>query len=455
MSWTDLSDVTQALITLLTQNIAIALGQPVNVVATPPDRVDDGAANTLSLYMYHLRETAATQNLPGPGSDRPDIATTSLGMDLFYVITAHQKRDVIFDALMEQRLLGFALKTLHDYPVVTDATVIAGMQIMPLRQRGRANRLNVEFRKLDSEQAFSIWTTGERQFTRLAAYFQVGLVMLFPQAVQQMPGIVLSVGTVVTPIGAPTLTSSSSLLPFTLPPSLGGSPNTITAQPARPFLTAAPGPLASCTLQGQDLTLGVSRRLLLRTPRWQRLAPPVDRVPLDLALNAANGWVANFATDHIDLQVGPQLSFTPGGGPVRTIPLFPGSYGVALEVTVANQVVAGQLRARTRSTNEVTFGLSPRVTGHVVNAGPQTITINLDPAFPANVAAPDPLEIELAIDGEVYERNDPGPLLAGQFQVLANSIVVAATFNVAVAGEHPLRLLIEGVDAQPYWITTP
>jgi hypothetical protein len=148
------------------------------------------------------------------------------------------------------------------------------------------------------------------------------------------------------------------------------------------------------------------------------------------------------------------VSFTPPGGPVRTIPLFPGSYGVVLEVTVANQVVAGQLRPQTRNSNELAFGLSPRITGHV-NTPPQTITINLDPAFTANVPAPNALDIQVAIDGDAYERNDLGPLAAGEFQVLANSIVVAATFNVAVAGEHPLRLLIEGVDAQPYWITTP
>src|SRR5579864_7782565 len=176
MPWSDLSDVTTALTQLLTLNIHDVLGQNVTVVATPPDRLGVNALNTLSLYLYHVRETAATQNIPGPGSDVPNIPTAPLGMDLFYILTAHQHTNETFDALMEQRLMGLALKTLHDFPVITDETTVANNIIMPAPERGRGNRLNIELRKLESEQAFAIWTTGERQFTRLAAYYQVGLV---------------------------------------------------------------------------------------------------------------------------------------------------------------------------------------------------------------------------------------------------------------------------------------
>jgi hypothetical protein len=456
MPWSDLSDVTNTLTQLLTLNIGTVIGHTVNVVATPPDRVGTSVTNTLSLYLYHVRETAATQNLPGPGSDLPNIATAPLGMDLFYVLTAHQHTDETFDALMEQRLMGYALKTFHDYPVVTDNTTVANTFLINGAERGRGNRLDIELRKIDSEHAFAIWTTGERQFTRLAAYYQVGLVMLDPEPPRRMPGIVVSLGASVTPFGSTVLTGSRSSLSFDLPLSVGGGTQTIDAQPARPFLVAAPGPLSQLSLVGQNLTLGLGRRLVLRNARWQQLAPPADMVPLDLALNTANGWTATFPPDRIDLQIGTQITFSPpDGSPNRTIPLFPGSYAARLEITVDQQVAAGRLRRSVSTSNEVTFGVAPRITGHTVNGPAQTISIAIDPAFAVDVTAPQPLDLKVAIDGETYQRDDVGPPSAGHFQPLVNSILIAASFDVTVPGLHSLRLLVDGVDAQPYWIATP
>jgi hypothetical protein len=456
MPWSDLSDVTSTLTQLLTVNIGTVMGHPVNVVATPPDRVGTSVTNTLSLYLYHVRETAATQNLPGPGSDLPNIATAPLGMDLFYVLTAHQHTNETFDALMEQRLMGLALKTLHDFPVITDNTTVHNIHLINGAERGRGNRLNIELRKIESEQAFSIWTTGERQFTRLAAYYQVGLVMLDPEPSRRMPGIVLNLGAFVTAIGSAVLTGSCSSLPFDLPADMGGGTQTIEAQPARPFLITAPGPLSRFSLLGQNLTLGLSRRLLLRNPRWQQLTPPADPVPLDLALNTGNGWTAAFLPDRIDVQMGAQLTFAPpDGSPNRTIPLFPGSYAARLEVTVDQQVVGGRLRSMVTTSNEVTFGVAPRITSHTVNGAAQTISIAIDPAFPVDVAAPQPLDLQVVVDGATYQRHDAGPPAAGQFQPIANSILIAASFDVTQAGLHPVRLLIDGVDAQPHWIATP
>jgi hypothetical protein len=47
------------------------------------------------------------------------------------------------------------------------------------------------------------------------------------------------------------------------------------------------------------------------------------------------------------------------------------------------------------------------------------------------------------------------PPAVGQFAVLPNAVVIGARFNVTTAGLHALRLSIEGVDAQPYWIEIP
>ena len=126
MPWGDLSEVTGALTRLLETNIEQVLnpGLNVTVVGTPPDQLGSSVTNTISLYLYHVRETAYTQNRPGPGSDIPNIATAPMGLDLFYVLTAHQRRvlvalavngvpiDVLAERLHTTR--GALYKTLHD-----------------------------------------------------------------------------------------------------------------------------------------------------------------------------------------------------------------------------------------------------------------------------------------------------------------------------------------------------
>src|ERR1700687_1430876 len=105
MPWSDLSEVTAALTRLIERNIDFVLspGLNVNVVATPPDQLGNTVLNTISLYLYHVRETAEAQNRPGPGSDVPNVATAPMGLDLFYVLTAHHRTNVTFHAIDEER----------------------------------------------------------------------------------------------------------------------------------------------------------------------------------------------------------------------------------------------------------------------------------------------------------------------------------------------------------------
>jgi hypothetical protein len=457
MPWSDLSEVTAALTRLIERNIDLVLspGLGVSVVATPPDQLGATVLNTISLYLHHVRETAEAQNRPGPGRDVPNIATAPMGLDLFYLLTAHQRTNITFDAIVEQRLMGYALKTLHDYPVVTDNTMILGQQIITGTQRGRDNRLNIELRKLEPDQSFAIWTTGERQFSRLAAYYQVGLVLLEPEPARRIPGIVLSVGAFVTPMGTVTLTGSRSDMSFALPAVGGGGTQTLRAEPARPAVMVAPDANAQFSILGDNVSTGIRHQLVLRSPRWAQLAPPLDRLALDPALNAPNGWSVTFRPDRIDITVGAQLTFAPpGGGPNQTITMFPGTYAARLDTVRADQIVAGQLRSQSSTSNEIAFAITPRIVTHTLNIPANTIQIDLDPAFPADIVPPlgPELEIQVVIDGEVYARVSPAPPAAGQFFVQPNAVLIAATFNLGTPGLHSVRLSIEGADAQPYWI---
>ena len=458
MPWGDLSEVTGALTRLLETNIEQVLnpGLNVTVVGTPPDQLGSSVTNTISLYLYHVRETAYTQNRPGPGSDIPNIATAPMGLDLFYVLTAHQRTNTGFDAAIEQRLMGYAVKTLHDYPVITDATSIANLPIFTGAQLGRSNRLNVELRKMEPEQSFAIWTTGERQFARLAAYYQVGLVLLEPEPPRRLPGIVLSVGALATPKGGVSLTSSHSDLVFDLPALAGGGQQTLRADPARPSLVAPPTTPSTFTLRGEGLGTGIRQRLILRNTRWAQLSPPADRVPLDPALNAANGWAVDLRPDRIEVQLGTSVTFNPPDAPQRTIDVFPGSYTAQIETILAERVVAGQLRTTASLSNEIGFGIAPRIRTHQLLASDR-IRIDLEPAFALNIGPPvaPELDVQVMIDGEVYRRRGVAQPAAGEFRVDPGSLLIGALFPLATPGLHPVRISVEGVDAQPYWISTP
>jgi uncharacterized protein DUF4255 len=361
--------------------------------------------------------------------------------------------------------MGYAMKTFHDYPVITDDTAIpdpaapGGAQNVLLgAQRGRSNRLNIELRKLEPDQALGIWTTGERQFARLAAYYQVGLVLLEPEPPQRFPGIVLSLGGFARPIGGVTLNTSRSQVAFDLPAIAGGGVQTIRVTPARAALTAPAGPFSSFTLVGENLAAGLRRRLVLRNPRWVRILPSAERVPVEPALNTAHGWTFDFRADRIEVRAGNRVTYVPaGGGAPVTIDVFPGSYMAYVETIMHEQVVAGQPRAMSTSSNEIGFVLGPRITSHSVNVVSNVIRVNFSPAFPMNAGPPaQRLNIQVIVDGEVYTRRlIPGALQAGEFRPLASAIRIHSRFPLAAAGLHTLRVTVEGADAQPYWIPTP
>ena len=64
----------------------------------------------------------------------------------------------------------------------------------------------------------------------------------------------------------------------------------------------------------------------------------------------------------------------------------------------------------------------------------------------------------LAIDGVLYDET---PNFAGNatdrglFQRQAGQIEFHPFFNPATAATHPLRLIINGAESQPFWFTTP
>src|ERR1051325_5508740 len=109
--------LTDLLMLNITKNVDTAMDGLLTVSAVPPDRVDP-KANTLSLHLYHVAEDPHYKNALGPGNDVPNVAKTPMALRLFYILTAHHETDTnpSFDAATQQKLMGYALKTFHDFP---------------------------------------------------------------------------------------------------------------------------------------------------------------------------------------------------------------------------------------------------------------------------------------------------------------------------------------------------
>jgi len=307
MPLADLSLVTRSLRTLLDLNIRRLMGGvapgAIQVTTQPPERVAH-AANTLNLYLFHASEDPHFRNQPGPGIDRANIARAPLSLSLFYVLTAHHEQNPDLDALTEQRMMGFALKTLHDYPIVDDDLVIdAGAgggpePVLDTAMRGHDNTLRVILRPMTPEDSINFWSAQDQNTTRFSAYYEVRVVQLAPEPPQRFPGIVLSIGQYVRELGAAKLTGSRSIVRFAVPLAAGGGEQAIEVTPAQAALDpAAAPPVGAATVAGENLTVGLARALVLRTAAWRALTPPVARVELDPAINPA--WAVRIASDRI------------------------------------------------------------------------------------------------------------------------------------------------------------
>jgi hypothetical protein len=464
MALINLYKVTKTLTELLKvnvgENIDSDLASTLQVTAVPPEKVDN-VTNQLNLFLYHISEDAYYKNMLGPGSDVPNVAKTPMALNLFYILTVHHEGASEPDLDMEeqQKLMGYALKTFHDFPVITDQTEINGTLILDADLQGKDNSLEVILRPVSPEDAIAFWGSEDTRTVRLSAYYEVRVVMLEPEPPKTMPGIVLNLGTYLVQLGTPQLTSSQSLVQFQLPALNGGGMQQVTASPARVTLDSS-DPLSEAhnrfELRGTNLAAGISRSLVLKNSLWAKRPPPegpVDQVVVDSAVAEESNWQLKFAADRVTVQVAPTLTLD--GADALT--LLPGIYSASVQTVQTEQVINNQLKQIMATSNEVSFAIAPRIASHDNPDTDGTIQINLGDEFDLTDAG---LELQVVVAGEVYEGVESNlPSTPGQFVALndplatpANSIKISPSANFDAAIPQPFQLIINGAESAPFWI---
>jgi hypothetical protein len=462
MSLIDLSLVTTGLMKLLDDNINknIDAAANVSVTAEPPDKVGS-VTNKLSLYMYHVAEEAFYKNMEGPGSGSRNVARAPMGLCLFYVLTAHhESSEPEFDPLTQQRLMGYALKTFHDYPIVHDGTIIDVDYILPSGLRGNDNPVQVIMRPTAPEDAVAFWGAEDQQTARLSAYYEVRVVLLEPEEPATLVAPVLSLGTYLYQLGTAHLETSQSALSFVLPAAAGGVTQVAQASPARVAAQIGADPVRNrVAFVGHNLLTGKRRQIWLKCDRWTKYPPddwssksiPVDP---DIALNVTEGWALSASETKLELDIGQQLNFVDDLGDPAAIDVYPGIYTAFVRTTIAERVVAGTLVPMTSDSNEVSFAVIPRI-ATAAKDGTGRVIVTIVDTFDLE---DDKIDLRLFIAGEAYVKETLSVVEdiddeAGWFEITSPTVLtVQAAFTLTKTADHAIRLIVNGAESAPFWV---
>ena len=463
MPTADLSLVSRSLQHLLEKNIH-RLGSPGAHVTLgyPDDRA--GAQNTVNLHLYHVAEDQFNRNVPGPGNDRNNVATTPMSLSLFYLMTAHDNVDAT-KATTEQQIMGYALKTLHDFAIIDRNTKVvdqnnAATSVLQQGIDDGSTTLEVILRPLTPEDALAFWASEQQQPVRLSAYYEVRLVQLAPEPAETFPYPVLTIGEWVGPKMDPLISASRSAIRFAHPASMNVTlPDAIEISPARAFLDVPPVSFADTNhfwLLGSGLASGIRRQLVLSNPEWRSRGVPGAEIKIDEAIQPAPPTTVQFQDGRVDIRLSPHLGYVAADGTNKTLALFPGTHRARVEIILADSTNGPAPHQVVRRSNEVLFQVAPRI-DTITQSGPpanRRYVLKISPCF--DLADPD-LEVILIVEGDSYTAI-AGPVgnLTDETMIIASDrITFKVPFPVNATGVHPVRLSVNGVDAQPFWIETP
>lgn len=446
----NLNEVTEALARLVRLDVERTLGGiSVTVSTLPPEKADQADDTRLNIYLHHVAQDMDGGNdLVRGGSTGPvPVANRPLALKLYYVLTAHGTVDFEEDSSGQQILLGWAMKALHDNPSIDAALTIGTVQVFPTLGD---QQLHVVLRPVSPEEAVSFWSTDQVRTARLAAWYEVHTVLLPPEAPDSTPGVTSQVMVSVVPAGRPTLTTTHAGVRFALPHALGGGALAPRRSPAVVALKAVPDGDSRLSATGRFLGDGLDAALVLRGEATTGLGLPGDAVVLRAAENP--DWGVSVQDTAVELAVRPSAHAATPGGTV-SVELPPGTYTLAVRRRLETRSEDGHTGAVEIESNRQPFAVAP----HVISASVDTnghVVIAVEPAYDATSAAATP---QIAIGGEIYHRAQSltgSTADVGRFLVVdANHYEAVPRFDATLPGRtYPVRVSVNGVDSQPFWL---
>jgi hypothetical protein len=360
------------------------------VVTTKPPGTARGTnrGKQLNLFLYEVRPNAAFSNADPRAAAG---ALPPLALKLYYLLTAYgDDRDD--EDTISQQVLGRALSTLHDHPLLGADEIKNALPDSELENQ--LERVRITFQVLTNEDIWKLWGAFQTPF-RLSAAYEVSVVLIDSTRPSRSPLPVLKRGqgdrgVLTTPSPSPALDAVAPV-----------------ATPAR--LVAKPGDDLRVTGQGfTDQTSSV--RLV-----GPGAAPVLSLTPL------AGGSPTELRVHLSSPAEDPDLS-----------KLAPGIYRLSVVMTLPGP--------QSWTTNEVAFALAPTITVAPVTAaaGDLQLTVTCSPQVR-------PSQRVLLLFGDRQIAVDTAPTPANTTQ--------PSTFTFKVpgvaAGSYVVRLRVDGVDSLP------
>ena len=452
MSLADLCRVTQSLTWLLEEACPRTAGWPsgggltLTVSPMPPDVVLAGGAAQLGLYLYHVAEDAHFKNLAGDGVGGGIQREKPLGLNLYYQLTA-QVGDTVDGCLLAQTLMGCAMRVLHDYAIITDDSMVGTSPVLQqFGLHGRQNRFRIALRPVPSDDAVDYWTAGEAPL-RMAAYYQVSVVMIEPEPAVTASSPVLEYGSGIFATGAPTLIGSRSNVSIFVgdeatPRSVPLTPAQVTLRESFPVI--APGfehGDAAFELEGSAL-IGEGTALRLRG----------DQGAFDVDA-AAWGLVAG--ADRVFATVAPWM------GPA---PTMPGTWSASVLVRKTVRI-GSTVRTVVNPSNETPILIAPRL-DPVAATGPMLGDVSKAAAFtltgwrfrgttdyPIPTDPVDPRSVRLRVGVVELQNLVTGVVAAGQFRVVdENTLDAFLPADLPELSLQSVSVSVNGASSMPLWL---
>lgn len=392
--------------------------QPPNVSILPPDKLK---ADSLGLYLYHVCEDPALKNQP-PASSSADpvpVRYTSMALNLYYLLTTDAQVET--DDKMEdaQMLMGLAIKALHDYPVLTENTLVNTVNIFQdVGLEQSSARLKTTMQPTPYNDAVNYWTAGQSPL-RLSAYYTVSVVLLDPEEPPSRTGRVLDYGVHTFIAGGPRLTGSKNVLQVVMPD--GGGSQEIELRPAE------------IPIGGRFELLGVNLKsedtdLVINCSDW------------DTGVTADMGWGVIATENRVIVTTQNQIDGKD---------LLPGVYTAKVQVSQLRQMPDGTDRTFTNGSNETPFTITPRIdsvslpdiSGNVIVTG-----------FRFQHSEITKEDVEVYIGATKLERSTGGPLSRGRYTISDSSTLTLRLPVATASGFVPFRLIIKGAESAPAWV---
>jgi hypothetical protein len=379
-----ISAVTAAIRNLLTAGVhADSELSDADITTSPPSKAPkDDAKNEINLFLYQATPNAGWSNLEPPTARPGENGRPLLALDLHYLLTVHGKG---FDEVLSHRLLGRAMRVLHDHPLLGRDEIESALNGEEVGDQ--LERIRITPEPLTLDEMSKLWSSFQTEY-RMSTAYQATVVLIEGDRTSPTPLPVLTrgegdVGPVVVPEPTP---------PF---------PTLVSAEPPGGQDAALLG--EEVTLRGHHLEDATTARLTGR-----RLAEPL-LVPL------LPGTTADSAK--LDL-------------PTDTAVLPAGLYALSLLVGPGDE--------NERETNAVALAVAPELLTVAPSpaardaGGDVTLTVTCRPHVRSEQA------VALLLGSrEVRAEAHPATIGSLTFEVVR-----------ARAGQPWLRLRVDGVDSR-------